>query len=71
MEKFIVTLKDRSKRKFFLDLLAKFDFLEFKSLFISRPPDQEGYDFFKSAGLLSKRPIDAQQLRKEAWSSRE
>jgi len=66
MEKFVIELKDLSKRTFLLELLAQLDFIEFKIKEEESRSEAE-YDFFQSAGLFSNRNIDANQLRKEAW----
>lgn len=67
MEKFILTLKDASKRSFLLELLARLDFIELKTVDSKKEHRTSDYDFFKSAGLFSGRNIDADQLRKQAW----
>ncbi len=69
MEKFIIKLKDYSKRDFLLELLSQLDFIELK---VKMEEEQDAvenhdYDFFQSAGLLANRNIDADQLRKQAW----
>ncbi len=68
MEKFIIELKDVSKRHFLLELLAQLDFIELEVLQEDKELSaEEGYDFFQSAGLFSGREIDAEKLRREAW----
>jgi hypothetical protein len=67
MEKFILTLKDNTKRQFLLELLARLDFVELKAVLSKKEKDNGKYDFFKSAGLFAGRDIDADQLRKQAW----
>lgn len=69
MEKFIIELKDISKRNFLLELLAQFDFieLEIQEEEDEEPAAEESYDFFQSAGLFTGRKIDADKLRREAW----
>ncbi len=67
MEKFILTLKDASKRSFLLELLTRLDFIELKTVDSQKEQRIVDYDFFKSAGLFSGRDIDADQLRKQAW----
>lgn len=69
MEKFIIELKDYSKRHFLLELLGQLDFIELKVAKEDVPESQghEEYDFFQSAGLFGNRNIDANQLRREAW----
>ncbi|MCB9267495.1 MAG: hypothetical protein H6558_20925 [Lewinellaceae bacterium] len=69
MEKFIIELKDLSKRTFLIELLAQLDFIDVKIRKDEEenPAGEEDYDFFQSAGLFANRDIDANQLRKEAW----
>ncbi len=67
MEKFILTLKDANKRSFLLELLARLDFIDLKTVDSKKEQPIVDYDFFKSAGLFSGRDIDADQLRKQAW----
>lgn len=67
MEKFILTLKDKTKRQFLLELLTRLDFVELKAVLSKKVQDTGNYDFFKSAGLFSGRDINAGQLRKQAW----
>ena len=68
MEQIIITLKDQSKRSFFLDLLAQLDFLEFQVVQVSEEEaGEEAYDFFQSAGLFEGRTVNAEQIRKEGW----
>ena len=69
MEKFIIELKDISKRSFLLELLTQLDFIELKTEKQKgdRVVQEEAYDLFQSAGLFTNREIDANQLRKDAW----
>ena len=69
MEKFIIELKDYSKRKFLLELLAQLDFIDWRVRTEGEREMEEDtdYDFFQSAGLFAGRTIDANQLRKQAW----
>ena len=69
MERYIIELKDLSKRTFFLELLSQLDFIDFKirEEEEEEPVTEKDYDFFQSAGLFANREIDANQLRKEAW----
>ena len=69
MERYIIELKDLSKRTFFLELLSQLDFIDFKIREEEEvePVTEKDYDFFQSAGLFANREIDANQLRKEAW----
>lgn len=68
MEKIVIELKDQSKRQFLLELLKQFNFIE---LIVKEEDEgakgEKDYDFFQSAGLLSNRKIDANQLRHQAW----
>lgn len=65
MEKFIIELKDVSKRSFLLELLSQLDFIDLKIREEAEGKSEPGedYNFFQSAGLFAKREIDA----KEAW----
>lgn len=69
MERYIIELKDLSKRTFFLELLSQLDFIDFKirEEEEEEPVTEKDYDFFQSAGLFANREINANQLRKEAW----
>lgn len=70
MEKFIIELKDLSKRTFLLELLAQLDFIDIhirEEEEVGGLAAEKDYDFFQSAGLFASRDIDANQLRKEAW----
>jgi hypothetical protein len=70
MEQFIIELKDLSKRNFLLELLTQLDFIELKTGKKAEVELKKGdnYDLFDSAGLFENREIDANQLRREAWS---
>ncbi len=67
MERIILTIKDGSKRNFFLELLKQFDFIEVQT---AKEKKADQYDFFASAGLWKNRDIDANQLREQAWKRR-
>ncbi len=69
MEKFIIELKDYSKRHILLELLTQLDFIEIKvkKEEVKEIKEEEDFDFFKSAGLFADRNIDANHLRKQAW----
>ena len=69
MEKFIIELKDVSKRSFLVELLTQLDFIEVKSEKEERKQTEQEkeYDLFQSAGLFANRDVDANQLRKDAW----
>ena len=67
MEKFILTLTDKTKRQFLLDLLTRLDFVELKAVLTKKEQDNGDYDFFKSAGLFGGRKTDSDQCRKQAW----
>jgi hypothetical protein len=60
MEKFIIELKDLSKRNFLLELLSQLDFIEFniRKEEVEQAGKEDNYDFFQSAGLFSNREID-------------
>jgi hypothetical protein len=68
MEKFIIELKDHSKRNFLIELLGQLDFIDVR---IKKEEEEiaaeNDYDIFQSAGLFAQRDIDANQLRREAW----
>jgi len=70
MEKYVLKLKDISKKEFLLQLLKQLDFIEFK---VEQSPEKgtEEHDIFKSAGLFADRDIDAKTLRNEAWRIKE
>lgn len=67
-----LTLKDPSKEAFLLELLASFDYVEVtdraEESDDKRTEAEKDYDFFEAAGMWKDRDIDADQLRKDAWS---
>ena len=66
MRKITLTLKDKNKLSFLIELLKQFDFVEIQKENAAKK--QTGhYDFFASAGLWKNRDISAGQLRNEAW----
>lgn len=67
MERFVIELKDQTKRQFFLELLAQLNFIELKVQQTKNAEQDKDYDFFQSAGLFSNRSIDPNQLRRQAW----
>jgi hypothetical protein len=74
MERIIIKLKDLSKKRFLLELLAQFDFIEFRSSSSEKKKQEEKeekesmpYDFFQSFGLMKGCEVNADQLRKAAW----
>ena len=64
---FTIKIKDESRMKFLLELLSQFDFVELDIPKLTHKKKKADYDFFKSAGLLANREIDANELRKQAW----
>lgn len=66
MEKIVLRVKDQSKLGFLLELIKQFDFVEIQKGVKKKAKD--GYNLFDSAGLWKNRDIDAQELRKEAWT---
>lgn len=70
MDQIIIKLKDQSKRKFLLKLLAQFNFIEIKIKHATEKKSDTSYDFFQSAGLFADREIDSTSLRKNAWRIR-
>lgn len=65
-QQLILKIKDSSKLSFLLQLIKQLDFVEVEKLKKRTP--SEKYDFFKSAGLMANREIDAKELRKKAWN---
>ena len=66
MRKITLTLKDKNKLSFLIELLKQFDFVEIQKENATKK--QTGhYDFFASAGLWKNRDISTGQLRNEAW----
>lgn len=70
MEKIILTIKDKGKLSFLLELLNQLDFIEVQQP--SMKPKalaarNDNYDFFASAGLWKNNEIDARHLRRKAW----
>jgi hypothetical protein len=64
MENITLTIKDRKKKKFFLQLINQLDFIEINK---KKSSTSEKYDFFQSAGMLKTRNISAAKLREDAW----
>ena len=64
MEKITLTIKDKKKKDFLIELLEQLDFIELES--VSRKKNSR-HNFFASAGLWSRKKIDAKQLREQAW----
>jgi hypothetical protein len=63
MEKITLTIKDESKKLFFLELLKQFDFIEVEKAI----HQEESYNFFSSAGMWKGRDISADKLSERAW----
>ena len=71
MNKVIINIKDKNKLSFLSELLAQFDWLDFK---IKQEEEktaaaEEEYDFFASAGMMKDREIDSNELRQKAWKT--
>ncbi len=64
MEKITLTIKDKSKLNFIIELLRQFNFVEVQKE-ASKRPNRES--FFSSAGLMKNRDISAKKLRTDAW----
>ncbi len=68
METFTIKIKDQKYRKFFLQLLSQFEFLEIEYEQTEKTSDaHQEHDFFASAGIWSDYHIDAKELRSTAW----
>lgn len=67
MDKIIINIKDKIKLHFLSELLAQFDWLDFKVKEGEAVKEEKEYDFFASAGMLKGRDIDADKLRQKAW----
>lgn len=69
MEKIVLTIKDKGKLSFLMELLKQFDFVEVQQTSVKSKPTaaEEDYDFFASAGLWKGKEIDAKELREKAW----
>lgn len=65
MEEIVLKIKDKSKLKFFKQLLEQFDFVELKK---QKTVKHSDHSFFDSAGIWEGRDIDSQKLRDEAWT---
>jgi len=69
MDRIIINIKDHSKLSMFLDFLKLFQFIEVQLKEKSETKKRtKGYNFFNSAGMWEKRNINADQLRKLAWT---
>ncbi len=64
MEKIILTIRDKSKINFLVELLRQFSFVEVQQ---KTNKKSNGDSFFSSAGLLKNREISAKKLRADAW----
>ena len=69
MEKIVLTIKDKGKLSFLMELLKQFDFIEVQQLSVKSKPTEakEEYNFFASAGLWKNKNIEAKELREKAW----
>lgn len=66
MQKLILNIKDSSKLSLLLDLINQLDFVEVEK--IKKDKNSSDHNFFSSAGLWSGRDVNANELRKQAWS---
>ena len=64
MEKITLTIKDKTKLNFIIELLRQFNFVEVQNE-SSKKSSRDS--FFSSAGLMKNRDISAKKLRAEAW----
>jgi hypothetical protein len=62
----IVKVKDKNKFSFLLYLLEQLGFVDI-AFSAGDKTSKEKHDFFKSAGLLKSRKLDANELRQQAW----
>lgn len=64
MEKITLTIRDKTKVNFIMELLNQFKFVELPKSSNNKKSKQS---FFSSAGLLKNRDISAKKLREDAW----
>ncbi len=64
MEKITLTIKDKSKLNFIIELLRQFNFVEVQYKTDKKPSRDS---FLSSAGLLKDLNISAKKLRTDAW----
>jgi len=64
MEKITLTIRDKTKVNFIMELLNQFKFVELPKFSNNKKSKQS---FFSSAGLLKNRDISAKKLREDAW----
>ena len=64
MEKITLTIKDKTKLNFIIELLRQFNFVEVQQETQKKPI---GGSFFSSAGLMKNKDISAKKLRTDAW----
>ena len=69
MEKIVLTIKDKGKLSFLMELLKQLDFVEVQQPAVKSRTTaaKEDYNFFASAGLWENKEIDAKELREKAW----
>ena len=65
MEEIVLKIKDKSKLKFFKQLLEQLDFVELKK---QKTVKHSNHSFFDSAGIWEERDMNPQELRNEAWT---
>lgn len=72
MEKIVLTIKDKGKLSFLMELLQQLDFIEVQQPSEKSEPTagKKDYNFFASAGLWKNKEIDAKELREKAWNHR-
>jgi len=62
----ILKIKDKKKISFLVNLLEQLGFVDFT--YNPEKKTNSKHNFFKSAGLLEKRNLNAGELREQAWS---
>ena|GEM_PF-1071718 len=62
----ILKIKDKKKISFLVKLLEQLGFVDFA--YNPGKKTNSKHDFFKSAGFLENRNLNARELREQAWS---
>ena len=65
MEKITLTVKDKTKLNFIMELLSQFNFVGSTTRDPKKKPISGS--FFSSAGLMKNKDISAKKLRTDAW----
>jgi hypothetical protein len=68
MESFLIRLKDSKHRAFLLELLSRLEFIELTPTIAEPAKEGTAHDLFESAGMWADYAINAETLRKSAWS---